>query len=139
MNRYDKAAAFARNPPPQVTFTPVPYRLLRVARNRGEEHVHPDTPAPWGGQRFDPWRKGDLVAVHYAGEWAIAIRATAPSAVRQRFVFQRETPDIVPRMLDTYSCDLWRIPYVWRPAAERLLGLTFTSREALETAMENVK
>lgn len=134
-------------PAGNVRHEPVPYKLLPVNPWHGEERVGPDC-GDYSGHLFDPWQRGDLVAVEmphhvtYAfghkapanrlalATWIIGRRATVPSASTQKYDFGVGAVPCGSR------AKLWRIPYHWRSAAAWLIGQEFETREALEFAME---
>jgi hypothetical protein len=134
-----------------VQFQPVPYKLLPVAVLRndyvGAERCGEGC-GDYTGHYFDPWQRGDLVAVEmphhvtYAfghkrpanaptlATWVIGRRATVPSAHTQKYDFGRGAVTVGSK------ANLYRIPYRWRQVAAQLIGQEFESRDEMESAME---
>lgn len=138
-------------PAATVTFQPVPWKLMRVARYHDREVVSRDGPPGWVGVPFDPWKRGDLVVVQVTSsawhqgkgtthrtEWIVGRRDSVPSAPVARICI---SPDPAAegwrgiRLERGHGAVLWRIPYRWHAAAARLIGQPFSSREALEEAL----
>lgn len=133
-----------------VQFQPVPYALLPVVDtgSPGQERCG-DGCGEYSWHLFDPWQRGDLVAIccqHTAwhqGEghksyesWHIGRRATVPSAITQKI--DCGGASLVSLGRGSPRADLYRIPYRYRQAAEKLIGKEFSTREALEAAMSGL-
>jgi hypothetical protein len=139
------ALAAASNPPPGVAFQPVPYKLLNVALSGGRE-VAATGYGEYSGQFFDPWKKGDFVAVECRhsyfeqgkgtvrySTWHVGRRASTPAANTLKVdVGAGESA----RVISVKTPDLWRIPYRYLHTAAALLGQEFKTREALEAALD---
>lgn len=132
-----KAREFAANPPSQIKFEPVPYKLIEECN---KPHWHSRTP---DGIPFDPMEIGDLVVLvvkhtaHYVHDNNKASYSWYPakciSAAQERLF---ELGAGVRWKEKRQQFTVWRVPYHWRGAVHKLLGQEFASREALEDAME---
>lgn len=136
------------HPPNSVNFQPVPFKLLRIVERNGREYVAGADYGDYQGLPFDPWQRGDLVGACLSHSswhrdhgqqsydiWCIAKRANVPSAPRVQ-LFLAEGRRVTVGGPSGYPIAIYRIPYHWRPAAKKLFGREFETREALEQAME---
>lgn len=126
--------------------SPVPFKLLRAKGRNGEEYVEGPEYGEYQGCPFDPWQRGDLVALSFThthwhkGEghkryetWHIGRRASVPSATVEKVDCGGPA---VKRVGRGSGATLYRIPYRYQHKAAQLIGQPFETREALEAAME---
>lgn len=128
--------------------SPVPFKLLRAIGRNGEEYVAGPEYGEYTGCPFDPWQRGDLVALSFKhtswhqGEghksyetWHIGRRATVPSAPAEKVDCGGTS---LFRVDKGSGATLYRIPYQYQHRAAQIIGQPFDSREALELAMDPI-
>lgn len=134
------AEAFAANPPAQVTFVPVTAKLIEAISKGAEDYTS-------DGVVFDTMRRGDpcvirhRTTIYYAPSekkeptqydcW-IVCRCTSRGD-KQRF---DNGHGIIT--LDRHCHAIFRVPYVWRAAVAKLVGMSFDTREELEAAINMI-
>jgi hypothetical protein len=132
-----------------VQFQPTQAKLLPVQTNCGLEYVHSSSPEH-AGVLFDPWKRGDIVAVMVAHSswhqgqghqkyetWHIGTRASIPSAARLKVALGPENTRLV-EIQQAGGKHLFRIPYRYQGNAAKVMWLDFDSRAALEAALAGI-
>lgn len=133
-----QARDFADHPPVQVSFVPVPYKLIEESRRKGDGYHY-----TLDGVPFDPMEIGDLVVLvhstksYYQGGKPPTVSeswypAVCVSAAENR-VFQLR--DGVRWKEGKVSFKIYRVPYQWRAQLYKFLGQEFSSRTELEAVL----